>query len=183
MKKRILLLLVITLFLFGCGKKEEDHFTHYDLKDYDLTNTHVYYNQDNQREEYILTDITPEHNEYNITGLFYKIEESDYILLETFEPSSRNSYTYNSEFQFYENKLYGISNHQLYEVKLEGKNSKKQLINFTLDEESIPMMGVSIKMINDEKITISSTIFMENHSVLKTLQCSLETYKCNIIEE
>ena len=80
----ILLCFVIT----GCNKK--DNFDHYDLKDKDL-NTYVHHG-DEKDELYALADITPEGYESFITGLFYKVSENDYILLEKLEYSRKDAY-------------------------------------------------------------------------------------------
>ena len=138
----MLSLLIICVIVTGCTK-EEDTFEHYDLKDKDL-NTYIYHSDERGKEIYVLADLTPSTYESCLTGLFYKVAENDYILLETLEFNQRESYKKNNVYQFYNDKLYGVGNGispMVFEIKLNGKKSKikmpissiEHIINFIED--------------------------------------------------
>ena len=54
----------------GCEKHDQyDNFEHYDLTNYDTSNSYTYVDDNNLKYEYVVTDITPEASEEIINGL------------------------------------------------------------------------------------------------------------------
>lgn len=86
MKKNLILLAICILCFCGCSKKDEyEGFKHYDLLDNDTTSmSYSFYDNNNQKETFVVTDITPENSEEVINGLFYKVGHNDYILIDSF---------------------------------------------------------------------------------------------------
>ena len=181
MKKVLLLCLIsICILLTGCSE-EKDSFEHYDLKDKDL-NIYTYFS-DNGKEVYALADITPSSYESFLTGFFYKIDDNDYILLETLESSQQDAYKKDYMYQFYDNKLYGVGNGNspmIFEIELKRKESKIKELEFKIDEKTNPFLISSIRNIDKDLITISGDIFISEHSEYRYFEGSLKNYECSI---
>lgn len=182
MKKMFYLwLMCICILLSGCTEEKES-FEHYDLKDKDL-NFYMYNNDHTGREIYVLADITPDPYESVLTGLFYKIGDHDYILLETLESSQRGAYKKDSIYQFYDNKLYGVGNGNspmIFEIELKGKESKIKELEFEINGKTNPFLIGSIRNIDHDFITFSGNIFIGEHSEYRYFDCSLKNYECSI---
>lgn len=182
MKKIIFVcLLAISVLLTGCNKVK-DKYEHYDLKDKDL-NIYTYYTDNQSKEIYALADITPNSYESFLTGLFYKIDDTDYILLETLESSQENAYKKNNMYQFYDNKLYGVGNGNspmIFEIELLGKESKIKELEFKINDKINPFLTSSIKSIDKGIITLAGDIFIGEHSEYKNFECNLKDYECTI---
>lgn len=182
MKKILILsLLIVCVSLTGC-EKEKDNFKHYDLKDKDL-NTYIYHSDERGKEVYVLADLTPSTYESCLTGLFYKVAENDYILLETLEFDQKESYKKDRVYQFYNDKLYGVGNGvspMVFEIKLNGKNSKIKEIEYQANEKINPFLITQINEINNNEILYSgyATIDGKNSSAL--INCSTSKYECTI---
>jgi len=181
--KKLILLFAITLVLVGCSKEEQDTFEHYDLKDKDVN---IYkYETENKIETYVLADITPDVAYSSLTGLFYKVGNEDYILLETLESSTSDAYKKNHMYRFYENKLYGLGNGNtpmVFEIDLNGKSSKLQELEFRVKETNSFIFCTTIDDINDKIIKLHGEIFIDERSQRKSFVCSLEDYLCEIKE-
>lgn len=182
MKKVLIVgLMVVCILLTGCTN-DKDTFKHYDLKDKDL-NTYVYYSDTRGKEIYVLSDISSPNAESFLTGLFYKVSENDYILLDTLEFNQKDSYKNNNVYQFYDNKLYGVGNGDspmVFEVELKGKESKRKEIKYQVNGKINPFLITSIKEINNDEISYYgyATINEVNSSAL--IKCSISKYECNI---
>lgn len=182
MKKLLMLsLLIICIIVTGCTK-EEDTFEHYDLKDKDL-NTYVYHSDERGKEIYVLADLTPSTYESCLTGLFYKVAENDYILLETLEFNQKESYKKNHVYQFYNDKLYGVGNGispMVFEIKLNGKKSKIKEIEYEADGKTNPFLISSIREINNDEILYSGYATIDGNNSYALINCSTSKYECTI---
>ena len=182
-------ILILSLFIFcyivtGCTK-EDRQFQHYDLKDKAL-NTYIYYSDERGKEVYALADITPSNYESCLTGLFYKVAENDYILLETLEFNQKDAYKKDNVYQFYENKLYGIGNGNspmVFEIELSGEESKMQEINYQIDGKINPFLVTSIKEINHDEISYYGYATVEGNNNFSSIKCSTSTYECVITSD
>lgn len=184
MKKIIYFCLICAcVLLTGCAK-EKDTFEHYDLKDKDL-NTYVYHSDERGKEIYVLADLTPDNYESSLTGFFYKVDDNDYILLDTLESSHLNAYKKDSMYRFYDNKLYGVGNGNtplIFEIELKGKNSTIKEIELKVDNKKTFILTPNIKDINKNRITLFGLIFIGEHSEGKYFDCSLKDFECSIID-
>ncbi len=139
----MIVILFLILYICGCGKKEEmDQF--FDFEHFDLIgkniNSYTFYSDD-KRETYAVADITLErHDEGEINGLFYKIADNDYILLDEIESCGNQDdlYKYERYNYFYsddknnQNKLF-INRYlggSLLEYTLEEENFQKKVLKF-----------------------------------------------------
>lgn len=181
MKKIVILSLIIIIIITGCTK-EEDTFEHYDLEDKDL-NTYIYYSDERGKEIYALADITPSSYESYLTGLFYKVAENDYVLLETLEFSQRESYKNDSVYQFYDNKLYGVGNGDspmVFEIELKGLESKMKKIEYKVDDKINPFLITMIKHIDNKEILYYGHATIDGNNSLALINCSTSKYECTI---
>lgn len=180
MKKILTIIMILLCFVItGCNKK--DNFDHYDLKDKDL-NTYVHHG-DEKDELYALADITPEGYESFITGLFYKVSENDYILLEKLEYSRKDAYKNKTIYHFYENKLYGVGNGEspmIFEIELNRKQSKMNELKFKINNKTNPFLITSIEDIKDNKILYYGYVTTDSGNNSSNINCSLKTYECTI---
>lgn len=178
-EKIVFVILTICVVLTGCGKIE-DNFEHHNLKDKEL-NSYVYYSDNRGREEYALADLTT--GDMTITtGFYYKVDENDYILLETFESSDLNAFKNKSTYQFYDNKLYGVGNGNTpmyFEIELNGKNSHIEEKKFEWNGKEIG--PADIKDIANNYITFYGYTSLENEAMAgRYFKCSLKDYKCEM---
>ena len=178
MKKILMMVLIILLLFSGCSNENKE-FEHYDLTNYEKLTYKVVGNF--EENIYAIADITPENYEMKIYGLFYKISDNDYILLDKIENGSLNE----EENYLINNKLYvnshNASHHYEYTL-LKDKTTKKEL-NF--DYSSV---GKQIRMYYPTKVEdnyiyyysvmYDSTIDLEYWGKKYILKCSLEDYKC-----
>ena len=141
----------------GC-EKEQDNFEHHDLKEKDK-NVYIHHSDEYGREEYVLADLTPAEYESCLTGLFYKVGEDDYVLLETLEFNQKDSY----------------------KKELKAKNSKLQEKSFYWENQEIGPR--SIKSIGDDKIVIYAYASTTDQAMVgNNFECSLDNYKCKILK-
>ena len=177
----ILSLLIICFLLTGC-KEDESKFEHYDLKGKDL-NTYIYYSDERGKEVYVLADITPSGRESCLTGLFYKVAENDYILLETLEYNQMESYNKDYVYQFYENKLYGVGNGDspmVFEIELKGLESKMKKIEYKVDDKINPFLITMIKHIDNKEILYYGHATIDGINSSALINCSTSKYECTI---
>ncbi len=183
MKKTLGIFLIgICILSSGCAK-EEDNFEHYDLKDKDL-NIYTYHNDSNEKEVYALATLSSSMS--TLTGFFYKIDENEYILLETLESSTSDAYKKNYMYQFYDNKLYGVGNGNtptVFEIELNGTKSKLKELEFEVNGITNAFINASIRNIDNDQIILSGDIGIDGHIEYKYFDCSLKDYKCSITEE
>ena len=100
--KKILLMVLILVCMFNAGCTKQDDFEHYALSDRDL-NVYIYSNN-GYDEVYALADLTVQNLEETRTGLFYKVANNDYILLNTLTSNKIDAYKMKSVYQFYGDK-------------------------------------------------------------------------------
>ena len=150
-----------------------DNFT-YDLKDKDL-NPYSYIYEDGSSDLYVLADMTGKDSLAVMTGLFYKVGEDDYILLDTFESSQTEAYVKNSIYSFVFDKLYGIGNGDTpssFIYELDRENSKMIDVDFKYKDKKI--IPSSIKDVDGNKIVFS--VYNDDNKYV----CNLSNYKCEI---
>lgn len=170
MKKVFILLVLCALYFCGCTKQDQyDSFKHYDLLDKDTSSTNYsFYNDNNKKETYIVTDITPKNSEEIINGLFYEVAKNDYILIDSFS-SCNNSADYKSKTEnyFYDDKLYIIrcSGGLVSEYNLNGAETSKRDLS-----SNFGILNASITDIKD------GYIYIEGKE--KNIKCSQKTYEC-----
>lgn len=95
------------MILCGCENKKSDKYEHYQLND-SCYNKYVYVSDKNKEEIYALKDMTEEEYQSVVTGLFYKVGNDDYILLDRLESSFKDAFNEKKVYQFYQDKLYGL---------------------------------------------------------------------------
>ena len=182
MKKIFILVLFIFCYIVTGCTKEEREFQHYDLKGKAL-NTYIYYSDERGEEVYALANMTPSNYESCLTGLFYKVAENDYILLDTLEFNQKEAYKKDNVYQFYENKLYGIGNGNspmVFEIELSAEESKMQEIDYLVDEQINPFLVTSIKDINHDEILYYGYATIDEDSQSALISCSISTYECYV---
>jgi len=175
MKK--LFLVILMLFIVGCNKDES---IHYSLKGKDVIN---YFENG---KKYSITRIDDEIIETNYTGLFYKVGDDDYILLEKLENSNNDAYKNIGYYRFYDNKLFGVGNGKtpmIFVVNLDGKDSSLEELHFKYKDKTNPFFVFSIQDIHDETIVYSGYYSENEHSIDATFSCSLTDYTCEINEK
>ena len=176
--KKILTILIIILLFNGCSKKYEK-FEHYDLTNYEkLTFKYV---ENFEENIYVLADITPKNYEMKIYGLFYKISDNDYILLDKIENGSLSE----QENYFINNKLYVNAHYSAhhYEYTLLKDKTIKRELNFDYSSVGKQIMMYYVTKVEDNyiyyySIMYDSTIDPEYWGKKYILKCSLEDYKC-----
>lgn len=197
-KKNAVLFFFLILCICGCGNKKQidqyADFDHFDLKNKNI-NSYTFHYDDNI-ETYAIADITLErHDEGGINGLFYKIDDNDYILLDEIESCGNQDdlYKYERYNYFYsddknnQNKLFinrclgGL----LLEYTLEGENFQKKVLKFdTSNISNNPLEYVMIDYI--EKVDTQNIYYNANiRNTDKfdiTIKCSLSNYECELIE-
>ena len=184
MKKYLLLLFSLFIFILitGCSIKEKDttdDYEHYDLKGKDLIN-HSCYDDEGHKCEYALADIAPEKSEMTNYGLFYKLSDDDYILIDTITPG-----LYAEDVSvFVENRMF-LANGEIIEYSLNRENVTKKKLNFYYNDKDISSLVTQIHYI--EKGNIYFTILTDDeegkHIIHVNLECSLSNYKCEKLDD
>ena len=149
MKRKIFLLATLILCVCSCSNKENnDDYQHYNLSDKDTLSTfYSYTNDNNQTETYIVTDVTPTESEEIRNGLFYKVDDDDYIMLDEFSSCSNpNDYKNKSKNYFSLNKLYitRCSGGIVYEYTLNGTDTKKENLS-----NIVKLQNANVKEVKD----------------------------------
>ncbi len=176
MKKLILTILLCCSLLIltnGC-KKEEDNYKHYNLLTYkDI----IYYNMANSEgwsQNYAIANITPEHSEGFEYGLFYELDDDDYILLEKFNDKVASA--------LYNNKLYILYGYKIYEYNLNREKIDKNKLEFKYYKSISPETLRSIE--NDYIYFNAITDDDENKHIINIdLKCSLKDLECEPYED
>ncbi len=182
--KKILSLILISIMLLlstGCSNNELDNFEHYNLTHKKVT-VYKYTNDNKKTETYVLSDITT-GDMLITTGLFYKLKDNDYILLAKLESQHQNAYKNKSIYQFYNNKLYGVGDGDtpmIFEIELKGTESKINELKLKLADKTNPFLISSIESIDNETISLTGEIFVEEYAPFQNLNCSLKNYECQV---
>lgn len=176
-RKGIIMFFLVGLCMCGCEKNNQyDNFEHYDLTNYDTTNSYTYVGENNQKYEYIVTDITPAISEERIEGLFYKVSDNDYILLDKINScTSAEAYNSSKQTYFYDNKLYvnRCSGGVVLEYTLAGSETSKTDLLLKLDSS---YMLTSINSVDEENIYYDGSASIS--SPTEIIKCSRKDYKC-----
>lgn len=181
MRKTIIILLMC-LVLCGCRKHidEEDKYTEYEryskeeINENDDSIRYIFKNDKNQNM-YVVANITLKNSERNLYGLFYKINEDEYILLKAFDSNNSIFYFY-QDFNNNLNKLYAILNDKFLELELDKEKIKTKELNF--DMSSI-FQDTSIYGIKD--VTPEFVYFLADRSYSTiTVKCSLDSLICEL---
>ena len=176
MKKLILTILLccsLVILTNGC-KKEEDNYEHYNL----LTNEDTtYYNMatpEGWSQNYAIANITPEYSEGFEYGLFYELKDDDYILLEKFNDKIGS--------ELYDNKLYILYGHKIYEYSLNREKVDKKKLDFQYYKSISP---ATLHNIENDYIYIYALTDDDNneHIININLRCSLKDLKCETYED
>lgn len=180
MKKLLVLILVsICILVSGCSKDDDKYsnYEHYHFNAQDL-NIHVYYRDGDKKEVYALADMTPEDALSYKTGLLYLVGDNDYILLKDFWGSRYD------EYQFYYDKLYGISGDTgIFEVELNGTETKIKKLDFEVEGEPYGFGTSSIIKVDFNQIVLSGYAMIDGFTELVKFDCSLIDYKCTMMED
>lgn len=185
--KKVILLSLFLLCLGGCGgKKLYADYEHYDLKGKEVQ----YYeclDDEHIKRTYAVADITPENYESKLRGLFYQVGEDDYILLDKIDLyyyDEGHSRSYNA---MYDNKLYVLGEPEsediygdviVYTLNREDFTIKEIDFDFSSLPDKVDLAYRKIKNVDNSYIYFYSA-FMNDDDYVK---CSLEDYKCEIVE-
>ncbi len=134
---KLLILATILLFIYGCGTSDKTYedYKHYEFEDTEL-NYYLYHkNQDSYF--YAVGDVSNlEEDENKYSGVFYKVGDKDYILLDRISSCGDNgnlhldkNRTYffedktNNQMKLYTFRCFGMS---IYEYILDGAEFQKK---------------------------------------------------------
>ena len=177
--KKILIIFLCFSILSGCNKKENEYqnFKHFSLKDQHIF-SYNFHNSYNQIEEYAIADITSKNSEDNYTGLFYKIADNDYILIQEINAChdiGTESQKYN---YFTDNKLYLVRCWSTFSAEL--KKEKTTIKPLHLDFSKLNYDGeihiIDIAKAVDNYIYYNA-MFKDSYKIIK---CNLNTYACEL---
>lgn len=176
------LIVVILVTLCGCSSKNTyDDYEHYDLSNNINVVYHSFSDSNNIIRTYAIADITPEKYECLLYGIFYKVGNNDYILLEKFEPY--NNVSINGIAVFVDDKAYvsGISYGKIVEYSLDGIDFVKKPLEFSYGNIIFASRILDLK---DGYIYIRAAIDIEAsiHHEYNNFKCSLSTYQCEVDE-
>lgn len=180
--KKILLIVLILVCMFNTGCTKQDDFKHYNLIDKDL-NTYIY-NNNGYDEVYALADLTPQDSEETQTGLFYKVANNDYILLNTLTSNKIDAYKMKSVYQFYGDKLYGVGTGEespmVFEINLDGRNSKIIELKYNVEGKINPFLIGNIQKISNDEILYYGNATIDGKNSRALINCSISAYECTI---
>lgn len=183
-KKNIFLIciFVITICLTGCVTTKESFsdFEHSDLSNNDISNNYYYVDDNNYKQEYIITDITSNGSEEILNGLFYKVGENDYILLDKFSScNSVSAYKSKNQNYFYNNKLYvnRCSGGVVLEYTLDGADTAKKDL---LSEFDTTLMLNSIEKVDENYIYYKGSNSYSGPT--QVIKCSHKNYNCELLD-
>lgn len=175
--KKFFLFFMVCFLLFGCDNKYKD-YEHYDLKDKDIKDYTVHF--DDGEANYTIADIsdTVGYTEIQVYGIFLKLSDNDYILLDKFEGSG----SVQAITKFYANKLYVIAtgaNSGFYIYDLNYEKFTKKSIQFKATKEVGP---ITINDVKDGEIYLFGMTFNGTNNISSNFKCSLDTYRCEQVE-
>ena len=162
--------------LTGCSDNNYEDYEHYDLKDKDITTYIIHY--DDGAAQYAVADISDIVNspEMQIYGLFYKISDDDYTLIDEFSPRSTIAY---SVVQYNEELIVLTKGDDAgdYIYKLNREKITKETIDFG------NVVPSSISQIKDGKIYLYGTTSNGKNNISANFVCSLDTYECEQVDD
>lgn len=182
MKKRIVVCILCLFLVCGCeinDNKQEDYSNY---EHYNLSNKKINFHTDENGNYYAIADITEEEqDEGGVNGIFYKINNKDYILLDKIECCGyANSYNDDSYTLFYKDKLYIMrcSGLAFYEYVFSGEEFVKVDL---LSKINSDFALSSIEKVDDDFIYLKGRNDYSN-SEYKSIKCSLDNYNCEVYE-
>ena len=178
--KKMIIIFIFTIIICGCtsnNKEKTSDYEIYQLEHKELIN-HSYIDDENITRRYSLANITQDSSNAVIYGLFYKISEKKYKLMEKIEVSGDER----DVFKFYENNLYVINagaeaNNLKY--ALNGMKFKKKELNFQFSQGFLIRSIQEVKK-NEIYYNVYTNDKTTGNNVYVKLKCSLSTYKCEI---
>lgn len=108
MMKKIVFIVTICVILCGCSKEVDySNYKHYDLKENEKL-TYKYMREDGELQEFAVAVLTPSDAEDIREGIFYKVGDNDYIMLDELHNTSNGNYQKNPQWYtiFYQDKLF-----------------------------------------------------------------------------
>lgn len=182
--KKYCFVLFLMMFICGCDNdngNELDNYEHYDLRNQYNLITYSYVDENNHTHLYKIADITPEKSEEIINGLFYKISNDDYILIDKIKScNSSSEYKIKKYNYFYNNKLYvnRCSGGVVLEYTLSGINIEKKNLLSKFDSK---LMLSSIEKVDDDYVYYTG--YESISGPIHTTRCSIKNYKCELVEK
>ena len=197
MKKIILLLIGFTLIITGCTTQENKYegYKKYSLEGKEIrpiyfSNTQL--SSSNAPSEYAIADITEENSESAKEGLFYKIANFEYILIDEIETCETvnnklymsNKYTYVHDAEG-TNKLYIIRclGQMKYEYNLTQEKVQKRELKYdttSISNKEQEQVGfTSIEKVEKNYIYYIGQIYNTTQTNI-SIKCSLDTMKCEL---
>lgn len=182
MKSRnVLILIILLILLCGCEEKEDySSFEHYDVDVYNDRYTYSYVGEDNIQRVYVIADISEEHSEAITNGLFYKIKEDDYILLDKFDSCGyQAAYKDKTKTYFFNDELYitRCSGSVAFKYELSGANTKKIDISEKLTDKYLLN---SIFNVDSEYIYYNASETLSSSDI--EIKCSKNSFSCELID-
>lgn len=196
--KKALVLLIGIIVLLGCSKDKYADFDHYKFHDVEAVMHSVIHNYYGGVDTYALAN---RGEEVVVSGLFYMIDENEYILLEeiSYQPNEPINFEDTKHFYFYEDKLYQLYYHGVPVVKvysLDKEKTTSEEVRFTTpykalkddvpNKESIANQEDEPEFDSIEKIEDNYIYFEGQYHYDRefefVMKCSLEDYECEIFE-
>lgn len=187
----LLVFIIFCILLSGCGSNNKyKNYKHYDLSNEETNSYTFHYDEGDQT--YALAMI-PNGETIN-TGIYYKIDENDYILLSEIESCGESESVllgnnYNLFYKGKDNKAKLFVNRcmgkSLYEYILDGSNIKKKELKY--DTSSITNSALDLYISEIEKVDKNNIYYkatFDNPTPTKiNIKCSLKNYRCEQVEK
>ncbi len=189
-------LIMLILFMCGCNNRKTDYssYKHYNLQENDKVH-YAYMDENGKTQNYYLADISMD-NDRNIaetrSGLFYQVDEQDYILLAEFYPA-RTDFNDNNNLSnynyFYNNKFYKVETPEflmITEYVLDKEKIEKKSLHFTIPNDVTydRFYIEQIVKIEDNFLYFSGLTYKYDASIPTSFdfKCSLENYNCEVVD-
>lgn len=197
MTQKITIILMSLFILCGCefNKSEYSNYEHYNLSDY--PHKEFLYTRDDtgpwydiQTEKYAIAVLNK--NGFK-EGIFYEVEDQDYILLDRFD-GSPDEYDIEYYTQLYKDKIYIVRGLSMYEFTLDKENTKRRDLQFDysniLDNYkpykevncSDYVFGFRIDNIDDDYIYFRNVQIRCVDNLIFHIKCSLTDLKCEEVK-
>lgn len=189
-KKIIFLILFGCIFLTACGNKYKN-FEHYDLRKLNINDYTFHY--DNRDDTYAVADITNIKNDMGgIVGLFYKISDDDYILLDEIESCGNTDSDYilsnvanyfyqrkdNNQAKLYTSRCLGAN--LLYEYTLEKEKISKKQLEFDYSDITKGTDTInSSRILNVDDDYIYLDVSLNSARTQVNIKCDFNSMKCS----
>ncbi len=182
--KKIIVVLFICLIICSCGKQIDEEnqyntFPHYSKKEINENDDSIRYifKNDKNQNMYVVANITKEDSERNLYGLFYQINEDEYILLKEFDGNNSIFYFY-QDFKNSLNKFYAIDDENYLELELDKENIKTKELNFDMSKISQDTSIYGIKDVTPEFIYFLADCSYSYRTII--IKCSFDNLICEL---